>query len=138
MSDSRVFIDTNLFVYAVDSRDASKQAGSTAVLSTLSQQGTACVSSQVVMEFASNMVRKFGLRPQQVRQLLVGFQDFSVVPVTIAIAERALELMESASISYWDAAIVAAAESAGCDTLYSEDLTAGTNYGRVKVVNPFS
>ncbi|WP_158409270.1 PIN domain-containing protein [Fimbriimonas ginsengisoli] len=132
------FVDTNLFVYAVDSRDLSKQRTCSALLSSLAQQGRACVSSQVVMEFASNMVRKFGLSPKQVRLLLVGFQDFTVVPVTVATSDRALELMETCSLSYWDAAILSSAESAGCDILYSEDLSAGERYGAVKVLSPFS
>jgi predicted nucleic acid-binding protein len=41
-------------------------------------------------------------------------------------------------ISYWDAAIIAAAKQTGCQTLYSEDLNAGQAYDGVTVVNPFA
>ena len=33
--------------------------------------------------------------------------------------------------------IVASAEEAGCDTLYSEDMEDGAVYGSVRVANPF-
>jgi predicted nucleic acid-binding protein len=42
------------------------------------------------------------------------------------------------TISYWDAAIVAAAKKLGCHTLYSEDLNDGQDYDGVTVVNPFN
>ena len=50
----------------------------------------------------------------------------------------AIEQSERFAISYWDAAILAAAEALGTDTVYSEDLSEGQRYGRVRVVNPFS
>ena len=50
---------------------------------------------------------------------------------------RGLEVQERNRISFWDAMIVRAAESAGCEVLYSEDLSHGQEYGGVLVVNPF-
>ena len=40
-------------------------------------------------------------------------------------------------ISYWDAAILAAATELGCTTLYTEDLNHGQTYESVQVINPF-
>ena len=40
-------------------------------------------------------------------------------------------------ISYWDGAIIAAAEALCTEVIYSEDLNNGLAYGTVKVVNPF-
>jgi predicted nucleic acid-binding protein len=50
----------------------------------------------------------------------------------------AIERSARYDISYWDAAILAAAESLGANIVYSEDLNDGQRYGRVRVVNPFS
>ena len=50
---------------------------------------------------------------------------------------RGLEVQERNRISFWDAMIVRAAESAGCEVLYPEDLSHGQEYGGVLVVNPF-
>ena len=40
-------------------------------------------------------------------------------------------------ISFWDALILQAAQSAGVAILYTEDLSDGQRYGTVRVVNPF-
>jgi predicted nucleic acid-binding protein len=39
--------------------------------------------------------------------------------------------------SYWDGAIIAAAEVMGATTLFSEDLNHGQFYGSVEACNPF-
>ena len=48
----------------------------------------------------------------------------------------ALDLEERHQISFWDALVVHAAQTAGADVLYSEDLSDGQMYGSVRVVNP--
>jgi len=50
---------------------------------------------------------------------------------------KALELRERFRLSYWDAAIIAAARDLGCHTIYSEDFSHGQDYDGVRVVNPF-
>ena len=50
---------------------------------------------------------------------------------------RAMEIEERYQLSFWDAMIVQAAESAGCEILYSEDFTHGREYEGVLIVNPF-
>ena len=47
------------------------------------------------------------------------------------------DMKERWGLNYWDALILAAAERAGCDTVYSEDLSAGQTYGAVTVQNPY-
>ncbi len=49
-----------------------------------------------------------------------------------------MALRERFQISYWDAAILAAARIAGCRTVYTEDLNAGQDYDGVRVMNPFA
>ena len=51
--------------------------------------------------------------------------------------DDALSLCDRFQISYYDAAIVAAARILNCNVVYSEDLSDGQDYGGVKVVNPF-
>ena len=40
-------------------------------------------------------------------------------------------------LSFWDGLIVAAAQGARCDRLYSEDMNNGQRMGRMTLVNPF-
>jgi predicted nucleic acid-binding protein len=49
----------------------------------------------------------------------------------------AISAKQRFGISYWDAAILAAAKQLGCHTVYSEDLNHGQDYDGVRVVNPF-
>jgi predicted nucleic acid-binding protein len=51
---------------------------------------------------------------------------------------EAIDTKQRFGISYWDAAIIAAAKAMGCGTVYSEDFSAGHVYDGVTVVNPFA
>ena len=51
---------------------------------------------------------------------------------------EAVEIRARFGISYWDAAILAAAKQMGCHTVCSEDFNAGQDYDGVTVVNPFA
>lgn len=62
---------------------------------------------------------------------------FPCQPIDHQVVRIAVEYSERYAISYWDAAIVAAAEALGAQTIDSEDLNDGQQYGRVRVVNPF-
>ena len=72
-------------------------------------------------------------RPEYVKTWL-NFPTQSLNPSTIL---KALQLRERFQISYWDAAIIAAAQELGCRTIYSEDLSHAQDYDGVVVMNPF-
>ncbi len=59
------------------------------------------------------------------------------VPTDISLIRSAIATSERYQISYWDAAILAAAERIGAGILYTEDLNHGQRYGSVLVQNPF-
>jgi predicted nucleic acid-binding protein len=48
----------------------------------------------------------------------------------------ALDLEDRYKVRFWDALIIHAAQVAGAELLYSEDLSDGQRYGDVRVVNP--
>ena len=77
------------------------------------------------------------LSPDDAVALLEQFRCFPIVwtdyPLVVAAVETSLRF----GVSYWDAAIVAAAESLGAKTLYTEDLNHGQHYGSVQAINPF-
>jgi predicted nucleic acid-binding protein len=60
-----------------------------------------------------------------------------VSDISVATHEAAVALARDHRLSFHDALIVAAAQEAGCDTLYSEDMQHGRTLGRLRVVNPF-
>ena len=68
---------------------------------------------------------------------LKGINPTTVIPLDYELFEDATKIQERFQISYWDAAIIAAAKRLSCDTLYSEDLSDGQNYDGIRVINPF-
>jgi predicted nucleic acid-binding protein len=69
--------------------------------------------------------------------LIESFRRFRVQDMTSAIMMAALDIRARFQLSYWDAAIIAAARAMGCSHVLSEDLSDGQDYGGVQVANPF-
>jgi predicted nucleic acid-binding protein len=133
------FVDTNLLVYAHDTHAGSKSVRAQELLAQLWRERRGVLSTQVLQEFCVNVRRKFQqpMTTAEVREAVLVYASWRVVVNTGNSVLRALELEERYQISFWDAMIVQAAESAGCEVLYSEDLSHGQEYGGVLVVNPF-
>lgn len=60
-----------------------------------------------------------------------------VQAVTLGVFRDAVSIRRRFGLSYWDAAILAAARTLGCDAVYSEDMSSEQDYGGIRVVNPF-
>lgn len=131
------FLDTNVLVYAAanDPETADKRYRALALI----ESRDFALSAQVLQEFYVTVTRKLevGLSAAQALEWIEQFEAFPCMPVDAGLVKVAAELAERFRISYWDAAIIAAAERAGAATLYSEDLNDGQRYGGVTVVNPF-
>lgn len=132
------FIDTNVLLYAAgyEPTEAPKRERALALLTS----GDCAVSGQVIAEFYFNATRptKLNLPHAVALDWIDDLGRFPVVPVTSALVARGAANAERYKISYWDGAIIAAAQEIGAATLYSEDLNPGQRYGSVRVVNPFS
>jgi len=92
-----------------------------------------------MQEFYYAAVRKERLKitHDEAVQILEALSPFPVLAIDREMVLEAVELAVRYRISYWDAAIIAAARRLGCEVLYSEDLSHGQDYDGVKVVNPF-
>ena len=86
---------------------------------------------------ATRVTREDPLSHQDARDLVTSWMRFNVQPMTLAILNRALDIREAVGFSYWDSAIIAAAQAAGCNVLYTEDLSHGQVVDGVTIVNPF-
>ena len=131
------FVDTNILLYAA-SNAPSERAKSAAAQRLLRDQEIA-LSTQVLQEFYWVVTRptKMAFTHQEALVYIAVWKRFPVQAISLAVVEDALFLCQKFRISYWDAAIVAAARQLGCQTLYTEDLSDGQDYGGVKVINPF-
>jgi predicted nucleic acid-binding protein len=135
---ARAFVDTNVLVYANDGRDPVKQTQAASLLEELAELGDCVFSTQVLHEYASVALAKLRLDPALVQQQVTLLANAEVVPLTADLICRAVDLHAEHHLSYWDACILVAAETAGCAELYSEDLNPGQSYAGVRVVNPFA
>jgi predicted nucleic acid-binding protein len=131
------FFDSNVVVYANDGRDSAKQKRALNLIGAAIRSGNGVISTQVLQEYANVALGKLGQRQDVVLRQLVLLERLQVVAQTPVLVRRAVELHGLYGITFWDAAIVAAAESRGCDRILSEDLNAGQFYGGVVVANPF-
>jgi predicted nucleic acid-binding protein len=131
------FFDTNVLVYAVSSSpaEASKRLMSEQLIANL-EFG---VSGQVLQEFYNTVTRKIA-RPISHEAAMGWLEDLSeldFVPVDCALVTAGAQIAHRFKTSYWDGAILAAAERLGAKTLYTEDLSHGQVYGTVTALNPY-
>lgn len=132
-----VFLDTNVLVYAAAGTGKDQRKRKRAL--ELIESEDFATSAQVLQEFFVTVVRK-AQRPLSAAQALEWIEQLTAFPcqdIDHQLVRIAIERSERYAISYWDAAILAAAEALGTHTVYSEDLNDGQRYGRVRVVNPF-
>ena len=97
-------------------------------------------SLQVAAEFfvnATSAKRPFRLKAADAAALVETWLAFPTLELTPALFRSAVDVHERYQLSYWDAAILAAARQMGCHTVFSEDSNEGQNYDGVTVVNPF-
>lgn len=134
---SKVFIDTNILVYALDMHDMKKQRVSRGLLKSLTQNGTGVLSTQVLQEFYVTATNKLRVDPPAVKDILISFEHFETIINTPLIIKEAIDCSIVNTISFWDALIIVSAENAKCDTILTEDLNEGQIIRGVKVVNPF-
>jgi predicted nucleic acid-binding protein len=135
---AKVFPDTNVLAYAAigNGKDERKRQRAFALIES-EEFGT---SAQVLQEFFVTVVKK-AARPLSVEHALDWIEQltaFPCYPIDHRIVRIAIEQSARHKISYWDAAILSAAQALGSHTVYSEDLNDGQEYSGVRVVNPFA
>ncbi len=134
---AQFFADTNILLYAGSQHpdDAPKRA----VALELLRREDLGFSAQVMQEYYDVAYRKgrLGISREEALGALQAMAHRPVVSISAELVLRAAALSHRFELSYWDAAIVAAALELGCHTIYSEDLSHGQQYEGVKVVNPF-
>jgi len=132
------FLDTNILLYSVSSAQNERSKRETAERLLLEPDNA--LSVQVLQEFyvqATRPTRAARLSHETAVRLIGTWLRFPVQSMTVAVMSDALDIKAAAGLSYWDAAIVAAAKALGCRELFSEDMAHGRDIGGVRIVNPF-
>lgn len=133
----KVFLDTNIFVYANDSRDQAKQDRAIEIVVEQLRGGAGVVSTQILMEYAAVAISKLSQPLEAVLRQLQIMERFQVVPVHGELIRNAMVLRLGHALSFWDAVVCQAAVSAGCTVLLSEDMQPGASIASVRIENPF-
>jgi predicted nucleic acid-binding protein len=132
------FVDTNILLYSIsqDLAEARKRDIAIGLLDT----GDIALSVQVLQEFyvqATRATRQDALPHETAFRLIQTWLRFKVQEITLAVMLGALEIKANYQLSYWDAAIVAAARALGCHELLSEDMSHGREVEGILILDPF-
>jgi predicted nucleic acid-binding protein len=139
MSGNRMFVDTNVFVYAHDVTAGDKHVRARALLEDLWDSREGCLSVQVLQEFFITTTRKTP-KPLDASAAARIINDLALWHVHAPSARdvlAAIDIHQQTGASFWDALIIRSAQELNCQTLYSEDLNSGQEYAGVRVSNPF-
>jgi predicted nucleic acid-binding protein len=134
---SLFFVDTNVLLYCIDNQDAEKRRLARSWRNRLWESNAGRLSWQVLNEFYWNAAGKMRARASVVRQLVEDYSLWGPSGFGLGLARLAWYWMDEAGVPYWDALILASAETAGCAYLLSEDFQAGRRFGGITVVSPF-
>jgi predicted nucleic acid-binding protein len=132
------FLDTNVLVYAYTISDPAKQRVAQDLVRK-AVAGELVISTQVLAEFVVTLLHKLSPAPsaQDVIALLDTLAPIRLIPPDHEIVRRAVEAKSAYGLHFYDGMIVAAAERAGSERIWSEDLNPSQKYFGVAVANPF-
>jgi len=136
----KVFVDTNVLVYAYDRGAGSKHEEAQGLVEDLWQKSNGVLSTQVLQEFYVNVRRK-AKKPISInsaRALIGDYLSWDPIVNDGASVLEAIDAERRYRISFWDALIVVAAQKGGASIIYSEDMNDGQMFGSVQVRNPFT
>ena len=133
------FVDTNVLLYAVS--EAPAEAGKRDRARNILSERDLAVSVQVLQEFyfqATRPARTTRLSSESALRFLEPILLFRIQAMTPNVFLDAVDISRRFQLSYWDGAIIAAAQVLGCEAIYTEDLNPGQRYGSIRALNPFA
>jgi predicted nucleic acid-binding protein len=131
----KVFIDTNILIYAY-SEEEIKRERSLALI----KGNNSIISIQVINEFVNVIKKKFKKNNEEVLEALEEIEASFFIwdKFNIDLTKKAINLSEKFNYSYYDCLILAAALNSNCSIVYSEDMHHNHLIEeKLKIVNPF-
>lgn len=137
-SSRRVFADSNIWLYAFIQREDEQEKSR--IADRLIRQNRLIISTQVVNEVCSNLLRKAEYTEEQIKRLIEAFYpEHEVNTLDQKTFRQASQLRSAYSLSYWDSIIVASALIANATVLLTEDMHDGLIVdGQLTIINPFA
>jgi len=133
----RIFLDTNILLYAKIDDGSDKHSECHRLLSTTLVGSEIVVSTQVLNEYYVNANKKH-IPHTEIQSTISQFiSDFEVISLTKELIPETFNILNRYKFSYWDSNIVSAALEGNCDILYTEDLSNGQIINnRLRIINP--
>jgi len=133
----KVFLDTNIVIYAYSEDEPEKQKIANEVLERYSDQ--IIISSQVINELSNTLFRKFKLNADEVREVVLELNDnFPIVNFDLQTQLKGIEIKGKYQLQFYDSMILATALENGCNILISEDMQHNQVIeNKLTIINPF-
>lgn len=141
MSDrtGKIFVDTNILVYAHDIESGPKRTRAAATLEDLWNRRAGVLSLQVLQEFYVTLTQKIAkpLPSKTALDLVRQYGTWEIAKMDVEDLIEAVHLQQKHRLAFWDALIVQAALSSDCGILLSEDMAHNHRLEGLVIQNPF-
>lgn len=139
MRDGKVFVDTNVLIYAYDTSAGDKHAEAVKIMQDLWDSGRGVISMQVLQEFFVTVTGKIAkpLDALTAREVVRDLLKWNPVLITGEVLTEAIDIHVAYKYSLWDSLLIASASEAGAVTLLSEDLSDRHKIKNIVIKNPF-
>ena len=133
----RVFLDTNILLYADDGDAGQKRDVARKVIRKAFSDRSGVLSTQILAEYFVNATRKLGIEPEAARRRVEVLRSLDVVRIESDTILDAIDLHRMHGFSLWDSLVLECAAVSGCSILYTEDLQDGQTVRGLTIVDPF-
>jgi predicted nucleic acid-binding protein len=133
----RIFLDTNILLYAKIDDGSDKHSKCHRLLTTTLVGSEIVVSTQVLNEYYVNAYKK-NIPSAEIQSTIFQFiSDFEVISLTKEFIPETFNILNHYKYSYWDSNIISSALEGDCDVLYTEDLQNGQIINNhLRIINP--
>ena len=135
----KIFVDTNVLVYAHDLDAGEKYKTAAFLIENLWEERNGVISTLVLQEFYVTVTQKISsvFTPANARGIIENYMMWNVEILTSASVLTASIIAEKNQLSFWDAMIVTAARNSGSKKILTEDMNNGQIIDDVLIENPF-
>lgn len=135
----KYFIDTNILVYANDRTEKGKYERAKQILFNGIANEDIAISTQVLSEFYVTVTKKIKVKlpANTAKKEILLLKAIEIVEIDFNLIIQEINISDKNKLTYWDSLIIAAAQEARCNIVYSEDFNPDQTIGSVTIKNPF-
>lgn len=134
----RVFVDTNVLIYARDLKAEDKRAKARTWLTALAETGLGQLNLQVLNEFTRWVLAHEHRRSlEDVRKEIEALRPWGDKPLDHDEVELGWAVRKRFGYQWFDCLLIASAQLSGCSYFLSEDMAKGAAFASVTLLHPF-